>query len=80
LGALLDLFGFFAWYKGTTGALIYKPVASISYRVVQSKSVTMKPYFGLRGTSLNIMISIIAGLDFLYVPFTFWFTPSILPY
>ncbi|KAJ5224517.1 uncharacterized protein N7469_008020 [Penicillium citrinum] len=25
----------------------------------------MKPYFGLRGTSLNIMISIIAGLDFL---------------
>ena len=27
----------------------------------------MKPYFGLRGTSLNIMISIIAGLDFLYV-------------
>lgn len=31
----------------------------------------MKPYFGLRGTSLNIMISIIAGLDFLYVPFNF---------
>jgi hypothetical protein len=27
----------------------------------------MKPYFGLRGTTLNIMISIIAGLDFLYV-------------
>lgn len=27
----------------------------------------MKPYFGLRGSSLNIMISIIAGLDFLYV-------------
>lgn len=27
----------------------------------------MKPYFGLRGTALNIMISIIAGLDFLYV-------------
>lgn len=26
----------------------------------------MKPYFGLRGSSLNIMISIIAGLDFLY--------------
>ncbi|KAJ5172972.1 hypothetical protein N7492_005565 [Penicillium capsulatum] len=25
----------------------------------------MQPYFGLRGTSLNIMISIIAGLDFL---------------
>ncbi|KAJ5322250.1 uncharacterized protein N7506_011380 [Penicillium brevicompactum] len=25
----------------------------------------MKPYFGLRGSSLNIMISIIAGLDFL---------------
>lgn len=27
----------------------------------------MKPYFGLRGTSLNIMIGVIAGLDFLYV-------------
>lgn len=27
----------------------------------------MQPYFGFRGTSLNIMISIIAGLDFLYV-------------
>ena len=27
----------------------------------------MKPYFGLRGTNLNIMISVIAGLDFLYV-------------
>ena len=26
----------------------------------------MKPYFGLRGTNLNIMISVIAGLDFLY--------------
>ncbi|KAJ5871396.1 uncharacterized protein N7529_003749 [Penicillium soppii] len=25
----------------------------------------MKPYFGLRGASLNIMISVIAGLDFL---------------
>jgi hypothetical protein len=49
----------------------YTACPSISYCVVQSKSVTMKPYFGLRGTSLNIMISIIAGLDFLYVPFTF---------
>jgi hypothetical protein len=27
----------------------------------------MKPYFGLRGTRLNIVISLIAGLDFLYV-------------
>lgn len=27
----------------------------------------MKPYFGLRGTNLNIMIGVIAGLDFLYV-------------
>lgn len=27
----------------------------------------MKPFFGLRGTGLNIMIGVIAGLDFLYV-------------
>lgn len=27
----------------------------------------MKPYFGLRGTRLNIVISLVAGLDFLYV-------------
>lgn len=32
----------------------------------------VKPYFGLRGTALNIMISIIAGLDFLYVHRAFY--------
>ena len=36
-------------------------------RVSGSSLSAMKPYFGLRGTALNIMISIIAGLDFLYV-------------
>ena len=29
----------------------------------------MRRYLGLRGTSLNVMISIIAGLDFLYGSF-----------
>lgn len=31
----------------------------------------VKPYFGLRGTALNITISIIAGLDFLYAHHAF---------
>lgn len=34
---------------------------------LHATSAAMKPFFGLRGTGLNIMIGVIAGLDFLYV-------------